>query len=272
MVDLKSIISDFSSDNIEIRFKMAGKLKGLLLDEGKRELKIKEINSLISYIVTAFIKANKDSNGLHHRCEYSFLLEKIIQITKTKKYVEKAFFDQSEHLISNQSNIDLNTDFKDYTSHNLDTLFNVKNIYMNIINNESYSYIEKGYFFILMPFSHDFDDIYKYGIKNLLQNYEGIYCQRADEIFHLEDIPTKIFKEIQRAEYIIADLTGRNPNVFYELGFAQGINKKNIILITRNREDVPFDLRNIKNIEYVNSESLQLQLKKILKKFGFKLR
>ena len=277
MTKVTEIVDGLQKPDLNERDKIISILYKMLRNDEKPEFSNDELNQIIPSLAKAFIEANLTSEGLHRRSNYSHILELIIQKTKSRKNVEKAFNELSEELISNQSNIIFPDDFLIIEGGNRNVFpfphsANIEKIVQSILEKDLSGYTEKGYFFVLMPFSHDFDDIYKFGIKGLLENYKGIYCQRADEIFHLEDIPTKIFKEIQRAEYIIADLTGKNPNVFYELGFAQGINKKNIILITRNRDDVPFDLRNIRNIEYVNSENLQLQLKEIVKKFGFKLR
>lgn len=52
-----------------------------------------------------------------------------------------------------------------------------------------------------------------------------------------------------RARIVIADLTGKNPNVFYEVGVAHTVGE-NVILITQRIEDVPFDLRHLRHIQY----------------------
>jgi hypothetical protein len=53
-----------------------------------------------------------------------------------------------------------------------------------------------------------------------------------------------ILCKIGEAEIIIADLTGRNPNVFYELGIAQMVkNVKQVILLSQDAESIPFDVR-----------------------------
>jgi len=48
---------------------------------------------------------------------------------------------------------------------------------------------------------------------------------------------------------VIADCTGRNPNVFYEIGLAHASGKP-VILITQNSDDVPFDIRHLRYIQY----------------------
>ena len=109
--------------------------------------------------------------------------------------------------------------------------------------------IEKNRCFVLMPFSENFNIIYG-NIKKSLHENEYI-CNRADEILGSKPIMNKILNEILKANYIIADLTSQNPNVFYELGIAHTFkDAQNIILITQRLEDIPFDIRHINNIIY----------------------
>src|SRR4051795_6436107 len=58
-----------------------------------------------------------------------------------------------------------------------------------------------------------------------------------------------IARSIQRARLINADLTGRNPNVFYEVGIAHALNKQ-VLLMTQSIDDVPFDLRHRRALVY----------------------
>ncbi len=72
----------------------------------------------------------------------------------------------------------------------------------------------------------------------------GLECVRGDEIYSKPKITDDIWKSLRAARVVIAELTGRNSNVFYELGLAHAIGKPAIIL-TRNEEDVPFDLKGL---------------------------
>lgn len=58
-----------------------------------------------------------------------------------------------------------------------------------------------------------------------------------------------IWSAIFLADWIIADCTGRNPNVFYEIGIAHTVGKR-VILITQDEKDVPFDVRHIRYFNY----------------------
>jgi nucleoside 2-deoxyribosyltransferase len=118
--------------------------------------------------------------------------------------------------------------------------------------------------FVLMPFDAAFDDIYKFGIKETAEKL-GIRAERVDEqIFHKENILERIYSQIDAADFIIADLTGRNPNVFYETGYAHAKGKL-CLLLTSKADDIPFDLKHHRHIIYGDSiQNLRQALEKDL--------
>jgi hypothetical protein len=102
-----------------------------------------------------------------------------------------------------------------------------------------------------MPFGKDFNDTYELGIKAACVDC-GAYCERVDEqIFH-GSILQRIYNQIAKADIVVADMTGRNPNVFYEVGYAHALGKR-VILLTRAAEDIPFDLKDYSHIVYEGS-------------------
>lgn len=111
--------------------------------------------------------------------------------------------------------------------------------------------IDETLCFVLMPFDEKFDSIYDSIIKKVFESSK-LSCKRADEIFGTQPIIEDILEHIQKAKFLIADLTGRNPNVFYELGLAHAMEKE-VILITQDLKDVPFDLRHYRCIDYEDS-------------------
>jgi hypothetical protein len=106
----------------------------------------------------------------------------------------------------------------------------------------------KLFAFVLMPLSKDFDDVYQLGIMETCKEV-GLYCERVDEQIFQETILERIYNEIHKADLIIADMTGKNPNVFYEVGYAHALGK-NVILLTKNSDDIPFDLKHYPHIIY----------------------
>jgi hypothetical protein len=109
--------------------------------------------------------------------------------------------------------------------------------------------------FILMPFKPDLTEIYHTFIKPTVEGPEfGLVCRRADDVKSNKAIIQDIWKSICEARLIIADMTGLNANVMYELGIAHTLGKETILIYQRG-EDVrfPFDLAHIRRIEYDNN-------------------
>jgi len=117
----------------------------------------------------------------------------------------------------------------------------------------------KPFVFVLMPFSGKFHDIYKFGIKAVADDV-GAYAERVDEQIYTEGILDRIFNQINKADVIVADMTGRNANVFYEVGYAHALNKI-VLLLTQDADDIPFDLKHRQHIVYGGSiDELRTQL------------
>jgi hypothetical protein len=117
--------------------------------------------------------------------------------------------------------------------------------------------------FVIMPFSGDFKNIYETAIKTAVEEAD-LKCIRADEIEGAFVIHKQMIDRIDRAKVIIADLTGQNANVFYEMGVAHALGN-NVILLAQTLQDVPFDLRVCKIINYRNTIGGESELKKKIK-------
>ncbi len=98
--------------------------------------------------------------------------------------------------------------------------------------------------FVVMPFDSLFQTEYERVIRPAVESV-GLECVRGDEIYSKPNIISDIWSSIRSARIIIAELTGKNANVFYEIGLAHAIGKP-VILLTRNENDVPFDLRSLR--------------------------
>jgi len=105
--------------------------------------------------------------------------------------------------------------------------------------------------FVLMPFDKCFDDLYRFGIKDTAASL-GITAERVDEQMFQEGILDRIHRQIAAADIVIAEMTGHNPNVFYEVGYAHGLQKVCVLLTTR-AEDIPFDLKHQRHIVHEGS-------------------
>ncbi len=106
----------------------------------------------------------------------------------------------------------------------------------------------KPFVFVLMPFDQKFDDIYKFGIQGAAEDV-GAYAERVDEQIFIDGMLDRIFNQISKADVIVADMTGRNPNVFYEVGYAHALDKL-VLLLTQDSGDIPFDLKHHQHTVY----------------------
>jgi len=124
----------------------------------------------------------------------------------------------------------------------------------------------KGFVFVLMPFDTRFNDIYHFGIKKTCNDL-NFYCERVDEQVFEGIILTRIYNQIRTADLIVADMSYMNPNVFYETGYAHALGK-DVILLTQNASDIPFDLKHYPHIVYDNKiKFLSSELSKKLQWF-----
>lgn len=95
--------------------------------------------------------------------------------------------------------------------------------------------------FVAMPFGDKFDLIYRYLIKTPLENKDHNVARADDDPEH-QNINKEIIQGIWQADLVIADLTGRNVHVCYELGIAHSL-KKPTIQIAQSLDDILFNLR-----------------------------
>ena len=103
--------------------------------------------------------------------------------------------------------------------------------------------------FAMQPFGGHLGTYYEAIFKPAITQ-AGLTAVRADDdIFATGKIMDQVWRGIRQAKVLVAELTSKNPNVFYELGLAHALEKP-VILVSSNQEDVPFDLRHIRAIFY----------------------
>ena len=103
---------------------------------------------------------------------------------------------------------------------------------------------------VMMPFGMTFDLVYE-SLKAASGN-SGFLCKRADDIWEHSAVIQDIVSLIDGSTVVIADCTQRNPNVFYEIGIAHTLGRE-VILITQNKDDIPFDVTHLRYIHYLNN-------------------
>jgi hypothetical protein len=118
-------------------------------------------------------------------------------------------------------------------------------------------YVQKGYAFVAMPINPNdpaLEDVLD-AIKEAADRC-GIHAERVDEPQYNERITDRILESIHKAEYVIVDLTGSRPNVFYEAGYAQGL-RKTPIYIAREGTKLEFDLKDYPIIFFKSMKELK---------------
>jgi len=117
--------------------------------------------------------------------------------------------------------------------------------------------------FVMMPFDNAMNDLYIYGIRGCAEKL-GLKCIRADEIEHNSNIINEIKDRIKKSEFLIGEMTNTNKNVYYEVGYAHGLGKE-VILLTNNVEEIPFDLKLENHIVYKSIRELEENLERRIK-------
>lgn len=100
---------------------------------------------------------------------------------------------------------------------------------------------------VLMPFSEEFEPVYDTIAKAV--DRCGVTVARANELDALGVVMQQVWAAICKAQLIIADCSILNPNVFYELGIAHAVGTPTL-LITRDPQSSPFDIRHLRHIPY----------------------
>jgi hypothetical protein len=104
--------------------------------------------------------------------------------------------------------------------------------------------------FMVMPFGpDDLQVVYEDFIKPAVESRCGFECVRGDDMFGSNVVMADVLAAIQKSRVVIADLTGRNPNVFYEVGIAHTLDVP-VLLISQSLDDIPFNLRHRRVLIY----------------------
>jgi hypothetical protein len=111
--------------------------------------------------------------------------------------------------------------------------------------------------FCAMPFHQDFLDVYLLGILPAAKE-AGFNVNRLDQTFNFTGITQRIWSGISNADLTIADISGHNPNVMYEVGLAQGLGCRTFV-IRDSTTDIPFDIRDTLILTYDRKKLHRLQ-------------
>jgi hypothetical protein len=104
--------------------------------------------------------------------------------------------------------------------------------------------------YVMMPFAQAFNPVYE-AIQRAC-TATRLQCDRADNVWQESEVIQDIFSLIYRSKIVICDFSNQNPNVFYEAGVAHTLGR-HVVPIAQNANDIPFDLRHHRYIQYLNN-------------------
>ncbi len=138
--------------------------------------------------------------------------------------------------------------------------------------------LDKSLVFVCMPFGIekdkcddkdvDFNHLYEYAIKPAIEEDIkdfDLKAVRMDKEIFAGGIMDKIKENIEKAHFVVAVLSSKNLNVYYELGLAMGL-RKNVIMVTHCIDDViPSDLKPLRMVTYQSDAQLRKKLAEEIK-------
>lgn len=113
--------------------------------------------------------------------------------------------------------------------------------------------------FTIMPFTEEFRDVYA-SYRTICKEF-SLSAERTDESESSERIIPRILDGIRHSAFVIADVTEISPNVFYEIGFAEGFGRP-VIVTAKQGTILPFDLSDVPVLFWGSQEELKEKLKR----------
>ena len=225
-----------------------------ITDLGKKILRPQNAGDEIEGLREAVLKAPDITDVYNHYRgenlpENQFFENKIVETFKIpKEKIEEfktIFFETLEKakLIEEHDGKRRIIDFSNSGEPGIDSMARIKKLGKDVT-------IEAGdSCFVMMPFADPHNNYYSLIYEPAIKK-AGLKPIRADhEIFGSGKIMDQVWSGIKTAKVLVAELTTKNPNVFYELGLAHAL-KKPVVLVSSNEKDVPFDLHHIRVIYY----------------------
>jgi hypothetical protein len=121
--------------------------------------------------------------------------------------------------------------------------------------------------FVVMQFNtREYEDLFEEVIQPQCE-LAGLEAFRATDTYSPGIVISDIAREIARSRVVIAEITPANPNVYYEVGYADALRKPVILIADRTLKDIPFDVRPYRIIFYENSIGGKKRVEEELSKY-----
>jgi len=111
--------------------------------------------------------------------------------------------------------------------------------------------------FASMPFGEGFDSVW-HAIQNVATQH-NLSSYRTDQEHLAKSIPDAVWNGIKQSRFVVADLTGNNPNVFNEVGLAQALGKPLILFCQESPTEIAFNLRSLQILRYNRTDLVRFR-------------
>jgi len=115
----------------------------------------------------------------------------------------------------------------------------------------------KPVMFCAMPFDPVFDDVFHYAMRSAADD-SGLTARRVDQDEYVGGVESRILGLIRESVVVVADLSGSNSNVTYEVGYADGLGKPVVLICSTPFSDLPFNVAHLNTLEYARGQTNQL--------------
>ncbi|MBW3140931.1 nucleoside 2-deoxyribosyltransferase [Ferrimonas balearica] len=186
--------------------------------------------------------------------EFRQSIEKQISDLTKELTVSRDRFDSVNHLLNDAQNAYFDKGGSRYVSNSEMKRVN----FFDNINAKVDGKIDDNLVFVLTPFNEKYEAQYC-AIKKLVTEY-GFECSKGDDSIVSTNILAHIAEQISKARLVIANISGRNPNVFYELGIAHALGKP-VIIVSESLSDIPFDINSSRILAFEDEVDLSNKLR-----------
>jgi hypothetical protein len=220
----------------------------------------KYVFPIISLVILLIVYFNIKVNNLSKKYEdykndeFRQSIEKQITSLTKELTVNESRFNNINHLI-NDAQVSSIGNKEKYTIKNssINTALFLKNIGLSDV-----PLVDDEQVFVLTPFNEEYQEQYN-AIREVVTS-SGFNCTRGDDSNLSSNILTHIIKQIAKSRVVIANISGRNPNVFYELGIAHALGKP-VVIVSESLADIPFDINNSRILAFQEIDELKRELR-----------
>lgn len=212
---------------------------------------------VISIVIAAFLLGRSLKNKEYDHKNNKALLDDVRSSLERKIYTLNDRLIQSEERWKDMNHLLIGREIPDQFEYSNESVQFSNFLDSNgITRNELL--IDERLIFVLTPFHKD--KFPEYDLVRSVCQRMGFKCMRGDENYFKGDIFPEMLRLIVKARVIIANVNGHNPNVMYELGIAQALDKP-VILISRGPSNLPVDIKSQRFLIYDSTDQLEEQLK-----------